>query len=263
MAITTLAQLQTARRQFCTLNTIISAGSSGPFNSRFASTGEPSGTLAASNTASGIVPTSSDPGYPRICKFANGNNGYINNVFSSKNDEGRVVLFDRLYVAGAYNFNAASSLTGQPSFASRVPNANYSGLELWVEFVTTFTGPPTITVGYTNESGVNSRSAQIAPITPSAVTAIAFPLQSGDSGIQQVNSVTCTGSTAGTFNVMVLRRLADFWIRSGNIIESLSFLDDVFMQQIYDTSAFYVLSTASFGNNGTQLPRVQIQLVEG
>lgn len=264
MAITTLAQLQAAKRQVCTINTFVSTGLQSSFNSRFATTGDPSGTLAAGNTTSGIVPTSASAGYPTIKKFASANSGYINSVYTSKDNEGRIALFDRLYVAGAFAFNVNTSLTGQPSFSSRVPNADYTGLELWLETVTTFTGIPTITVGYTNESGANSRTStnvfSEAPITPRV-----FPLQlqSGDSGIQQINSVTVTGSTVGTFNLMVLRRLGDFRPVAPQAIDSVAFLDNFILEQVYDTSALYVISMPALGNIGTGRPRVQVQIVEG
>lgn len=265
MAITTLAQLQTAKRQSVTFTrNVVSGQSSSFFYTSFAAVGEPSGTLAGSNTANGIVPTSSDAGYPRIQPFASGALGYIKTVRSTINDRGRIALFDRLFLAGAYPRNANTTLTSQPSFASRVPNTDYSGLELWIEISAAFDATSTVTVGYTNQSGVNSRSTSFTFDTVNQTLERAFlmPFQSGDSGIQSVNSVQCsTTATTGTFNIMVLRRLGDFGFESSQIVNSDTMFDGFVLEPVYSTSALYILSLTAGSNSG--LPRIQVQIAEG
>lgn len=262
MAITTLAQLQTARQQSVTITRIAEGlAANGLWLSSFANLGEPSGTLAGTNTANGIVPTSSDAGYPRIAKFASGNTGYIKTLRASLSGVGNAVLFDRLFVAGAYPFNASTTLTSQPSFASRVPNADYTGLEIWIETIAFFNGTATITIGYTNQNGVNSRVSTVTVPAIGGGVCAPLPLQAGDSGIQSINSVACSGVSAGTFNVMVLRRLHDFVLWQARGIDMATMFDGFVLEQIYDTSALYILSNTPSTSSG--LPRIQVQIAEG
>src|SRR6059058_1681748 len=78
------------------------------------------GTLAGSNTAAGVVPDDSIAGYPVINAFG-GTKGAISMIDFGCSVACRLQLFDRLFLAGAYAFNAAVTLAAQPSFAGRVP----------------------------------------------------------------------------------------------------------------------------------------------
>lgn len=266
MAITTLAGLMTAKRQVISITSSASVGSGNTYpNSRFAAAGEPTGTLAGTSTAAGVVPTSGTAGYPYIRPFAAGNTGYLANV-SASNSNSKVFLFDRLFVAGAYAFNASVNLASQPSFSARVPGGDYNGLEIWVENVTAGTGIQSVTVGYTNQDGTNGRSTGAMSYGGAGVVSNCFPmqLQSGDSGVQQIDSVTGTVATAGTFNVMVLRRLAEFRLPTAGSHDRVSPLDGWILPQIYSDSALYVMSVLDSGTGaGTGIVRVRCDIVEG
>lgn len=257
MAITTLAQLQTAKQQLVTISKIGPfTGSASVFASMFDVGGQPVGTLVGSNTANGIVPTSSDVGYPYIKPFANGSQGYLKTINASNSSFSRICLFDRLFFAGTYSFNANVTLTSQPSFASRVPNGDYAGLEIWTETVTGFNGSPVCTIGYTNESGIGSRIATASVSTSSRVSR-PVSLQAGDRGVQKIDSVTLTGSTVGEVNVMILRRLHDSNILENVGIDRATMFDGFVLEPIYSTSALYLLSL------GVGVPQVNIQIAEG
>lgn len=263
MAITTLAQLTTAARQTVSLTSTVSRGGSF-ISSRFDATGEPTGTLAGSSTTAGVVPTSATAGYPRILPFSGSNTGYLGNIQATNIWPCRMVIFDRLWLAGAYAFNASVTLTGQPSYSARVPNGNFNDLEIWVETVTSITGNLTIAVGYTNQDGVNSRSTGTVTFGTANSThaCFRFPLQSGDSGVQQINSVVSTVATAGTFNIMVLRRLAETQISAGNEFDKVSVINGELLPQVYSDSALYVLTRVN-GAAGTQLVRVRADILQG
>lgn len=261
MAITTLAGIIAAKRQQVSFVTTTSVGTTA-INSRFNSAGEPTGTLAGTSTAAGVVPTNESTGYPRIEPFAGTNHGYIADIRAVGNGVIRLAIFDRLFVAGAYAFNASVTLAGQPSYASRVPNADYSGLELWLEQVTNTTGSQTVSVGYTNQNGTNSRSTgAVAVGTLSPNSCVQLPFQSGDDGIQQVNSVTGTVATAGTFNIMVLRRLAEVQVKQTSVHESVSVINGDLLQRVYGNSALYVISYN--GSLGSGIYHVRADIVEG
>lgn len=178
-------------------------------------TGDPgAGTLAVGNTANGVVPTDATTGAPTI-NFGSGT-GYLTLIdgtwgpLTAGAGAGRVVLYDRLFHAGAYAFNAATSLSSQPSYSSRVPGGtDYKGTQIWVEVVTTFTGNLTVAVTYTDQDG--NAGATTGTFTPGVAPAIGnmyqLPLAEGDSGVQVIESVTSTVASVGTFNVLVIRPL--------------------------------------------------------
>lgn len=272
MAIASLAELQAGTRQILSICSTSSLGALANLerhHSRFNTNGEPSGPLAGTSTAAGVVPTSADAGYPRIKAFGSGKKGYILNARAIRNGFGQHTLFDRLWVGGAYGPSSNVTLSGQPSFAARVPNADYSGLELWVENVTAIGGTLTTTIGYTNESGANSRTTALTYFTGGMTVNACFPvpLQAGDSGIQQINSVVSSGISSGTYNIMILRRLVDLCVPLTNGTDTaLNFNFDI-LPEIYDTSALYLLvrssPTGTPAASGTGIPTFRCTIVEG
>jgi hypothetical protein len=223
----------------------------------FDQVGQPgAGTLAIGNTANGLVPDDTVAGYPLIASFG-GAAGYLSGIDFSSSVACRLMLFDRLFAAGAYVFNADVTLANQPSFSGRVPGANYNGLQIWVEHVTAFTGSPSFRIDYLDQDGNAGDSGVFAEIPASLLIrrALQIPLAAGDSGVQQITRVRSTVCSAGTWNVMVLRPLWAGRVPVANSGDVHDFLRTG-LPQIYDTSALYVLlaadSTAS-GYPGMQL----------
>jgi hypothetical protein len=215
--------------------------------------------LAIGNTANGIVPTSADSGYKKIDTISN--TGYIGSISYNNYNSGIMSLYDRLFAAGAYSYNADTSLTSQPSYSARVPNTNYNSLELWIETVTTFTGTPSFQINYLDQDGnAGDTGAVSAGAAMAAGRCFAMPLAAGDSGIQQITRVRGTVASAGTFNVMVLRHLWTNRVQFDNAGD----IDDVFktgLKQIYDTSALYVLVTQD--STAAGYPVVYIDIRDG
>lgn len=193
------------------------------------------GTLNAGNTSNGIVPVAGGAGYPALNSF-NGGTGYLVGVNFGNTVAGRGRIYDRLWVGGAYAFNANQALSSQPSFASRVPS--FHGLEIWVEMVTAATGNQAVNVTY-RDTDNNSSSTGAVGIgsSPTVGRCWQLPLAAGDSGVQRIDNVVGSVASVGTFNVMVLRPLASGRIRVAN--------DEVFIngtkKQFYETSALYAL----------------------
>jgi hypothetical protein len=154
----------------------------------------------------------------------------------------RLILFDRLFAAGAYAFNADVTLASQPSYASRVPNGtNFKNLELWIEHVTAFTGQPSIQINYLDQDGIAGDTGVYT--TPAGLTVnrcVRIPLASGDVGVQRIDRVRCTVSTVGTFNVMVLRPLWQGRVITANAGDVHDLLRTGLVQ-IFNDSALYVL----------------------
>jgi hypothetical protein len=217
------------------------------------------GTLAGSNTANGVVPTDAVAGYPVINPFGAGAIGRLGKMEFSSSVACRIVLYDRLFVAGAYAFNANQALSAQPSFASRVTLRNpatdtdavdYKNLEIWVEQVTVATGNQAVNVTYTDQDG--NTGAVTGAVGVGAAPAVGrcwqLPLAAGDSGLQAITNVQGSVATAGTFNVMVLRKLWEGRVRSAND----GGLHDIIQTgaQIFADSALYALVSTDGTSSG-------------
>jgi len=211
MAIATLDQYIAAAKQ--TLTWVKTPGrvtvAAMPY-SAFDLAGNPgAGALAIGNTANGIVQNSSTTGFPTINAFGGGAAGYLSKVNFASTVACRILLVDRLFSCGAYTFNAAVTLAGQPSFASRVPNTDYKGLQIYVEQVTNATGNQTVTVTYTDDTGATGHTTGAVGIgaAPLIGRMWQLPLQAGDKGVSIIESVTGLVASAGTFNVHIVRPL--------------------------------------------------------
>lgn len=215
MAIASLADYRSALRERpLYVKTAARVGSPGQWLTLWDATGTPgAATLAVGNTANGVVPTDATAGAPAIL-FGSGV-GYLTEVEMMSTVRGRYMLYDRLFHAGAYAFNASTTLASQPSFSGRIAGGLYAGLQLWIECVTTCTGSLSVAVTYTNESGTPAHSTGTTAVGALAIgQMVQLPLASGDMGLQKIESVTASVASAGTFNVLVLRPL---WCARANL----------------------------------------------
>ena len=175
------------------------------------------GVLAGTSTAAGVVPTDATAGCPTIDAFGGGATGYLMQVDVGSSVACRLKLFDMVFKAGAYAFNANTALAAQPSYVGRMPGGSYGDTQLWIEAVTAFTGNPTFTITYTNQSGTAGRTATLAAgLAPAIGRMMQISLQAGDTGIQKVDNVASTVATVGTFNALVLRPLWSGRVRIAN-----------------------------------------------
>ena len=233
------------------------------WSSVFAAAGNPgAGTLAIGNTANGLVPTDATAGYPIINAFGGSSTGYLGRAAFSNSVLSRIRLYDRVFAAGAYAFNAATTLTSQPSYAGRMPGSLYNGTEIWIETVTAFTLNLSVAVTYTNQDGTTGRTTGTVATGAALIVGrcLQLPLQAGDSGVQKIESVTGTVASAGTFNVMVLRPLDSERIAVANEQKTHDFLATG-MPQVYADSALYSLVNAD--STSTGLPDCEFDVVNG
>ena len=221
------------------------------------------GTLAGTSTTAGVVPTDATAGFPTINAFGGGATGYIGNVTFGNTVASRMRLFDLLWKGGAYAFNAAVTLSAQPSYSGRVlGGTDFTNTEIWLECVTAFTGNLSIAVTYTNQDGVAGRTTgTIATgVAPTVGRMLQLPLQAGDTGVQKIESVTSTVATVGTFNVLVMRRLWEGRCRLANDGDTHDFLKTG-MPQIFADSALFLQVIADI--TATGIPEVQLEIVNG
>lgn len=215
-------------------------------------------TFAVGNTANGAVPTDATSGFPPV-NFSSGT-GYLSAVDFANTVACRLTLYDRLFHSGAHNFNAADTLTSQPSFASRVPSANYAGTQIWIEAVTAFTGNFSVAVTYTNQGGTTGRTTGTVAlgVAPTLGSAFLLPLQAGDTGVSKIESVTGTVSSVGTFNVVVARPLWSGRVPAANWGECHG-PDRTGFPQVFSDSALCVMLNADSTSSG--LPELSLDIV--
>jgi hypothetical protein len=218
------------------------------------------GTLAGSNTANGLVPTDATAGYPIITAFG-GSVGYLSKIEFGSTVAGWVDIYDRVFLAGAYAFNAATTLASIPSYSSRIPGSDYTGTQIWLEQVTASTGSQSVAVTYTNQAGTASRTTGTVVTAANIVGRCwQLPLQAGDSGVQVVNSVTGTVATVGTFNIMVLRPLWSGRINGANGGDVHDMLKTG-MPQVYADSALFAIVTPD--STATGVPEFTVEIANG
>jgi hypothetical protein len=217
------------------------------------------------------VPTDAVAGYPIIPTFSGGA-GYLSRVEFGSSVPCCFDLYDRLFAAGAYSYAAGTtSLSSQPSFSGRLPNAGiYSGLQVWMEVVTAFvTGTAwTVHITYTDQDGntgaVSPDRATMAAAALPLGRCYQLPLASGDNGIQKLESVVVTNGgtamTAGTFNVSILRPLWFGRVIAANGGDVHDLLRTGF-PKIFEDSALYVLLYAD--STAVGLPDMTLQVAVG
>lgn len=226
--------------------------------------GDPgAGVLAGTSTAAGVVPTDATAGCPVINAFGGSNTGYVTRVEASSPVACRLAVYDMLFKAGAYTFNANVTLASQPSFSSRVPGGtDFKGTELWLEAVTAFTGNQSIAVTYTDQDGnTGGTTGTVATgVAPILGRMLKLNLASGDTGLQRVDSVVSSVSTVGTFNVLVLRKLWEGRIRVAND-QIICGPDLTGMPIVFADSALIAVVFAD--STATSLPEIVIDIANG
>lgn len=207
--------------------------------------GTPIQMAGVGDIVSGIVQTSDMQGYIKMPTITN--TGYLTGVNLESSVTQNILLFDRVYAVGAFPFNANTVLSAQPSYAARMPSGDYTGTQIWFHAFSAFTGNPTVTVTYTNQSGVAGRStgAIALGLAPIIHYMRPLPLQAGDTGVQKIESVVCTVATVGTFNISVMRPLCTMACQVIGLPQKLDLLGTGAPIVYSDTALYPVCSPTS------------------
>lgn len=167
---------------------------------------------AAPTTAAGGALDRTSPGAMSIP--APSGTSYITTFSGVSTSAGCLLMADRLVETGALSGVVTTAQTvGSVALPTRATGA--LDVELWLEVYTAMgsTACPTVTASYTNQSGTAGQTATLVggiPITGTLVNrSYRMALQSGDTGVQSVQSVTLgtSTSTAGAFGVVLRRSL--------------------------------------------------------
>lgn len=229
------------------------------------------GTLAGTSTTAWVVPTDATAWCPTINDFAAWAKWYLTRFQMASSVAGRVYLYDMLFKAWAYWFaGGTTSLTGQPSYASRIPAAgtDYTGTEIWIEVSTAFaTGTAwQVQVTYTNQSWVAGRTSIISTAQAAAGLTLGkmfqIALMAWDTGVQKIESVIVTNGgtamTAGAFNVLVLRPLEVDWIRVVNGNSPVHTIVGTGAPEVFQDSALIIVAQPDSTATGTPEASIEI-----
>ena len=249
MAITTVDGLIGAARQRVRLlkTASITTIATIPFSSLDVAGTPGAGSLAIGNTTAGLVPTDATNGYPTITAFGGGATGYLQSVEYGSSVASRVTLYDRLWNSGSHALTPlrTDTITAPPSYATRLPGTDYTGLEIFVEVsVVIPASAVTITVNYINEdtvtAGVTASSGSLSGFTTRRL--VPLPLQAGHKGVSRITSVVVGGVAAatGSINVVVARRLWSGRVKIAND-GALDGPDATGMPVVYDNSALWMI----------------------
>lgn len=217
--------------------------------------GSPSAGSMDSTTSGGVALSSSSAlvagQIPRTDPVSG--NAYLGRLSASAGQAGVLLLCDRLWhgsmVVGGAVFSVTSttaqSFTSVPAWPARDNSgtANGDGVLIGMEvYSATGAGTPTVTMGYTNQAGVASRSATNldAVVASSAVGAFyRLGLQSGDTGVRSIQSMTLSATmTSGNVGFVAYRVLAALEVSASNVGNSIDALTSGFPQMFNGTVPF-------------------------
>ncbi len=258
MTINTLDGWFAAQRQHGVINKLSVGSATYTLFSTWFVAGQPGGGAALSNTTSGELYTDSSVGALPLTSFAVGATGYLSSWSVRAGTAGAVLLYDRLWGAGGIAMTALATTTfsGQPSISGRVPGGDdYRAVSIFLEVYPagTVASGTTVSVSYTNQSGVSGRTTALLtlPASPALYLLTELSLQSGDSGVQKVDSVTVGGVAAatGSFNVLLMRRLA-MAAGKGNNWGDIQGWDILGAPEVFETSCLMYGTAGDGGNVG-------------
>jgi len=270
MAITTADGWFAAARQWASIRKTAAVTSVAAQQfSLWGTAGNPgAGTMAVGNTAAGVLFTDATAGAPLLNALGASATGYLAAANFRNSVTGGAILYDRLWGAGAVSATALATTTfaSQPSITGRVPGGtDFADCEILLELTTTFSATATtVSVNYTNETGATGRTtgatASLSGFTTPRV--IAMPLQAGDKGVQKIESVTVGGTvaTAGAFNVILARRLAEFDVRVANAVDAQAW-DMIGAPQVWAESCLWLVAQAD--STSTGVPTCRMLVVNG
>lgn len=221
------------------------------------------GTLGGTSTTTGVVPTDATAGCPTI-NFSTGT-GYLTGVQFKNSVASTIVVYDLLWKAGAYSFNASTTGQTPTSFLSRIPGgtaADTAGCtEIWVETVTAFTGNQTFNVTYNDEGGASSSTGAVGiGAAPTIRRMWQLPLAAGDKGCSGVTGVVGATGSAGTANILVLRPLWTGRVAVANDGGTHG-LDITGAPVLYSDSALFVMVYADSTSSG--VPYLNFEVANG
>jgi len=190
-------------------------------------------------------------------------NSYLARLQAGATIAGTLLLCDRLWHNGGFTITSNTSQTvNSAAFPARdlAGTTNGDGVLLGLEIsASAGAAAPTITVGYTNQSGTASRTATNSfPTANSPAAGSFFPigLQAGDTGVRSVQTLQLSASwVSGTMNLVAYRVLAALELTGAYIPNAIDALTSGF-PRIYDGAVpflVFIPSTTTTSNISGQM----------
>jgi hypothetical protein len=209
--------------------------------------GVPSAAVAPSPGMAGAALTTYDGQIP----FANpgAGNSYLSRLVAGATAVGALTLYDRLWHNSGIAVTTTTSQTvTSATWPARDRNGATSGdgvlVGLEVSTATTNVSPvTTITMSYTDEAGNSGRTATIPSFPASALasTFVPFSLDTGDLGVQSIQSVTLgTSLGAGAVHLVAYRPLAMVGVSTVNNTSEINAITGGF-PRLYDNTVPFLL----------------------
>jgi hypothetical protein len=161
---------------------------------------------------------------------------------------GTLLLCDRLWHNSGLSVTLTTSQTvNSVAFPARDDNESTDGEGVLVALeisAATGAGTPTLTLGYTNQSGTASRTANnIVAVTASGVigTTYIFGLQAGDTGVRSIQTYQQSATmTSGTHHLVAFRILEQINLPAGGIPDGVNLLTGG-LKRCWDNTVPYLL----------------------
>lgn len=175
---------------------------------------------AAPGAAAIAIPTSATTGALPFSNPGSGASYLAAAIGFSSTVSGTLIVYDRIAHSSALSGTVATAQTVGGSALTR--GGDHIGTRLFLECYSALgASASNVTCSYTNQAGTSGRTtvsqAMIASLP--ANTLVPLVLQSGDTGVQAVASVTlsATTGTAGNFGVTLMRELARIPVFLANV----------------------------------------------
>lgn len=191
--------------------------------------------------------------------------GVLKSLLTSGSRGSLVYLCDRLWHSGGYSSTSITAQTvGSPTWPARdmAGSTNGDGVMIGFEIRTALGAAPNAntTISYTNESGTSGRTGTIifgSTAPASANPVYFFGLQSGDTGVRSVDSLTLGASVvSGTWGLIAVRVLAIMPIS----VNKKAYKEDGFtlgLPRLYDGAVPFILQTGNGNGNKNQITYVE------
>lgn len=210
--------------------------------------------VPTSYASGGTLHDDSQAGFPKGHNPTPPALSYLAQIKATFATAGTIHLYDRVWSCSAMVGNVATAQTVVSFPTLTRPDANGVGLEIWIEcYTATGSTASNVTVQYTNSAGTSGRNTvSTAHITSMPANRMyQVPLQSGDTGVRSIQSLTLSVSTgtAGSIGVTLMRRLSSISSPVPNVGQTMDFTQ-LGLPQIYDNSALNFIHQGATTSSG-------------
>ncbi len=261
-----ITKMNNPDQQILTVKNI--SGTSGRLSSSWLSAGEPGPGVAPTTSVSCTSATTG------AIPFVNAGTGkllitrVIGTPSSNATFAGTVMLYDRLNHSGGLSGTSTSAQTTNLPTAALTRYTEGDGVMAAIEIYTAVGGTATtLTASYTNQDGTAGRTSQSINFgstgndNAQALRFFPLPLQSGDSGVKSVESVTLAASTGtvGNFGVVLYKPLHYLEVPY-KFSDQDSFFTGMLFEEIKDNACLSFISM--YTNGSARIPAFSISLAE-